>query len=90
MKNWHVLVSLFGVLEEVKICYNEFMYNWSVDEKQLKKYPEKYKIWKLEQMINWGLGGEKLDEKLLRKYWRKLFLDPTKKRYLSFLLWSKS
>lgn len=63
------------------------MYNWSVDEKQLKKYPEQYAIWKLEQMINWGLGGEKLDEKLLRKYWRKLFLDPIKKRYLFFLLW---
>jgi hypothetical protein len=63
------------------------MYNWSVDEKQLKKYPEKYKIWKLEQMINWGLGGEKINERLLRKYWRKLFLDPVKKKYLLFLLW---
>ncbi len=63
------------------------MYNWSVDEKQLKKYPEQYAIWKLEQMINWGLGGEKLDEKLLRKYWRRLFLDPIKKKYLFFLLW---
>lgn len=65
------------------------MYNWSVDEKQLKKYPEEYKIWKLEQMINWGLGEEKLDEKLLRKYWHKLFLDPIKKKYLAFLLWPK-
>lgn len=65
------------------------MYNWSVDEKQLKKYPEKYKIWKLEQMINWGLGGEKLDEKLLRKYWRKLFIDRPTRNYLEFLLWKK-
>ena len=73
-----------------KLCYNSTMYNWSVDEKQLKKYPEKYKIWKLEQMINWGLGNEKLDEALLRKYWRKLFLDPIKKKYLTFLLWPKS
>ena len=65
------------------------MYNWSVDEKQLKKHPEQYKIWKLEQMINWGLGGEKLDEKLLRKYWKKLFMDKPTRDYLKFLLWPR-
>lgn len=66
------------------------MYNWSVDEKQLKKYPEKYKIWKLEQMINWGLGGEKISRRLLLKYWRKLFMDAPTRNYLKFLLWPKS
>jgi len=66
------------------------MYNWSVDETQLKKYPEQYAIWKLEQMINWGLGGEKLDEILLRKYWDKLYLDPIKRRYIEFLLWPET
>lgn len=64
------------------------MYNWSVDEKAFKKAdPEGYEKWRLEQTINWGLGGEKLNQKLLRKYWRGLFLDPIKKKYLSFLLW---
>lgn len=66
------------------------MYNWSVDEAQLKKYPEQYAIWKLEQMINWGLGGEKLDETMLRKYWSKLYLDPIKRRYIEFLLWPET
>jgi hypothetical protein len=66
------------------------MYNWSVDEKKFKREdPEGYKIWKLEQMINWGLGGEKLKEKLVRKYWQKLFLDPETKKFLEFLLWPK-
>lgn len=65
------------------------VYNWGVDLKELKKDKEKYTIWKLEQMINYGLDGEKLDEKLVRKYWKKLFLDPLKKRYLEFLLWPK-
>ncbi len=65
------------------------VYNWSVDLKELKKDKEKYTIWKLEQMINYGLDGEKLDEKLVRKYWKKLYLDPLKKRYLEFLLWPK-
>ncbi len=66
------------------------MYNWSVDEKLFKKEdPEGYKIWKIEQMINWGLGNEKLNERLVRKYWKKLFMDPLTRNYLEFLLWPK-
>lgn len=66
------------------------MYNWSIDEKKFKREdPKSYKIWKLEQMINYGLGKEKLDEKLVRKYWRKLFMDEITRRYLNFLLWPK-
>ena len=66
------------------------MYNWSVDEKKFKREnPKGYKIWKLEQMINWGLGGEKLDKKLVKKYWKKLFLDSETKKFLEFLLWPR-
>jgi len=65
------------------------MYNWSVDTKILEKYPKKYRIWKLEQMINFGLGSEKIDKKDLKKYLEKLYIDPSKKRYLKFLLASK-
>jgi hypothetical protein len=68
------------------------MYNWSVDEEQFKKnYPEDYKIWRLEQMINFGEPGEKLDEKMVRRYWPKIKdnLDPYKRRFLEFLLWQK-
>ena len=64
------------------------MYNWSVDEAQFKKAdPEGYQIWRLEQMINYGLAGEKLNEKMVRKYWDKLYLDPPTRAYLKFLLW---
>lgn len=66
------------------------MYNWSVDEKKFKKEdPKGYRIWRLEQMINYGLGGEKLDGKLVRKHWKKLFMDSLTKQYLQFLLWPK-
>jgi len=66
------------------------MYNWSVDEKKFKREDkEQYKIWKLEQMINWGLGKEKLSEKLVRKNWKKLYIDPETKKFLGFLLWPK-
>ncbi len=64
------------------------MYNWSVDEKAFKEADhEGYERWRIEQMINWGLGGEKLDEAKLRKYWDKLYLDPIKRWYVEFLLW---
>ena len=65
------------------------MYNWSTDEEKLKRDPELYAIWKLEQMINFGLGGEKLDHKLLVRHWDRLALDPHRKKYLAFLLYGE-
>lgn len=63
------------------------MYNWTVDTKQLKKDKKQYAIWKLEQMVNFGLNGQKLDKTTLKMYWSKLKLDPKKKKYLSWILW---
>lgn len=71
------------------MCYNFSMYNWSVDVKKLKKDKGKYAIWRLEQMVNFGLTGEKIKAGELRKSWRKLELDPLKKKYLKMLLWPR-
>lgn len=66
------------------------MYNWSVDEKQFKKAdPKGYEIWRLEQMINYGLGEEKLPAGLVKKHWRRLYMDAPTRKYLEFLLWPK-
>ncbi len=62
------------------------MYNWSVDIKKLSKYPQKYAVWKLEQLINFGLNGQKLKSTELKKYFNKLTIDPQKRKYLTFLL----
>jgi len=62
------------------------MYNWSVDEKELSKDEDKYAIWKLEQMVNFGLGGNKLSYDKLRKYWNKIQIDPARKRFLELIL----
>lgn len=48
------------------------MYNWSTDEEYLKKFPEEYEKWRLLQLINYGLDGERLDLKLLKKHWEKI------------------
>ena len=49
------------------------------------KNPEKFSIWRLEQLINFGLGKEKLDLDELRKYWGVARIDPFKRKFLSLL-----
>jgi len=67
------------------------MYNWSVDEEYMKKFPKKYRLWKLEQMISYGLDGEKLDKKEIIANWSYLAkrLDLDRRKFLEFLLWPK-
>jgi len=68
------------------------MINWNTDEKTFKKkYPKEYKLWRLTQLINYGLDGEKLDEKEVKKAWPKIKdrLDNDLRDYMSFLLWPK-
>lgn len=65
------------------------MHNWSINTKILSKYPERYVIWKLEQLINFGLGNDKLKRSELKRYFNQLKIDPKKKMYLKFLLSSR-
>jgi len=62
------------------------MYNWAVDENLFKKNKQEYAVWKLEQVVNFGLNGGKINKKELKKYWDKLRLDPSRKRFLELLL----
>jgi hypothetical protein len=62
------------------------MKNWSVDTEKLKQSPDDYNIWRLEQLINYGLDGEILSRSELLKYWDRLVIDPKKKQYLEVLL----
>lgn len=63
------------------------MYNWSVDTTKLKKNSEKYAIFELEQLINFGLNKEKISKKQLKKYWLNIEIDPSKRSFLEKLLW---
>ena len=74
----------------MKMCYNISMKtenkHWSVDETELKKDPERYAIWRLEQRINFGLGELKINKAELKKYWDKIDIDPFKRKALSLAL----
>jgi len=66
------------------------MINWTVDEvKFKKKQPKEYKLWRLTQLINYGLDGEKLNKKEVVKNWDYLStrIDPQSRNYLEFLIW---
>ncbi len=66
------------------------MYNWNTDTTRLKKNPDEYHKFVLEQRINFGLNGEKLSRKMLQKYWDQLNIDLSKKSYLQKILWPQS
>ena len=57
---------------------------------QICKNPEKFSIWRLEQLINFGLGKEKLDLDELRKYWGEARIDPFKRKILSLFLYEST
>lgn len=63
------------------------MHNWSTNTAQLKKNPEKYKIWKLEQLVNFGLNKEKINTKDIKKYWNAISMDPARKKFLRLIVW---
>ncbi|MCX6723648.1 MAG: hypothetical protein NT155_00545 [Candidatus Staskawiczbacteria bacterium] len=62
------------------------MKNWSTNIKELKKNKDKFAVWKLEQLINFGLGKEKLNLNELKKYWSVINIDPAKRKFLSLFI----
>ena len=63
-----------------------------MDEKQFKKlYPKKYKVWRLTQLINYGLDGEKLNVNEIKLFWNEIKdqISPDKQKVIEFLVWNK-
>ncbi len=61
------------------------MHNWSTDTTKLTNPAQKQK-WEFEQLINYGLNGQKLNQATLRDFWSTLEIDPTRRRFLDLLL----
>lgn len=62
------------------------MKNWSTDIKKLRKNKDNYAIWKLEQLVNFGLGKEKIKKNQLKKYWNVIDIDPFKRKFLALFV----
>lgn len=63
------------------------MHNWSTNTKEIRKDKDTYSKWKMEQLINFGLGNSKIKKQKLLQLMPSLDIDSAKKKYLSFLLW---
>jgi|GEM_PF-6960524 hypothetical protein len=75
------------VSDLVKIWYTYGMKkHWSVEETELAKDPEAYAIWKLEQRINLGIGEPMINRAELSRYFKRLDIDPWKRRALALAL----
>jgi hypothetical protein len=62
------------------------MKNWSTDTKKLKGDKDKFAIWKLEQLVNFGLGKKKIKKSELKKYWNVISIDSSKRKFLSLFV----
>lgn len=58
------------------------MKNWSTNVLLMQKDAEKFSTWRLEQLINFGLGKEKINLIELRRHWNEIKIDPFKKKFL--------
>lgn len=62
---------------------------WDYDEKNYKKQAQSDPAWRLERLINHGLGDEKLDRELLKKYLPGLRIPEDRRVFLELLVWGK-
>ena len=66
------------------------MRNWSVDTSRFEKNSEEYEIWRLEQLLNFGLAeGETIDRKQLEKYLPLLAIDQDTRNFLEYVIYDK-
>ena len=66
------------------------MKNWNTDTTKFKSKKTK-RIWELSQLVNYGLGGSKLNEQEIKDNWDDLKseLDPERARMIEYYLWGK-
>ena len=62
---------------------------WDYTKEEYEKQKKADPVWHLERLINYGLRGEKIDKKLLKKYLPKLKIPENRRAFLELLLWHK-
>ncbi len=62
---------------------------WDYTKTEYDKQKAADPIWHLERLINFGLGNEKLEKKLLEKYLDRLHIPKDRKNLLELLVWNK-
>lgn len=62
---------------------------WDYDTTEYKKQAKADPKWHLERLINYGLGDEKIDTKMLAKHLKDLKIPDERRAFLELLIWNK-
>ena len=62
---------------------------WDYTKTEYEKQAAADPIWKLERLINYGLGEEKIDKELLKKFLPQLRIPEDRRAFFELLLWNK-
>lgn len=62
---------------------------WDYDKTEYEKQAEEDPVWKLERLINYGLGGERIKKEMLEKHLEKLKIPENRRAFFELLLWDK-
>ena len=62
---------------------------WDYTQAEYDKQGKADPCFRLERLINYGLGGEKLSRAELKVYLPLLNIPPERRIFLEFLLWNK-
>jgi len=65
------------------------MHNWDYP-KTKEQALRADKIWYLERLLTYGLGGEKIDRHILEENFTRLHIPEHTKAFLELILWNKA
>ncbi|OHA02018.1 MAG: hypothetical protein A3C11_00040 [Candidatus Sungbacteria bacterium RIFCSPHIGHO2_02_FULL_49_12] len=63
---------------------------WDYEKTEYEKQAAADEIWRLERLINYGLGEEKLDREEVRNALPYLNIPEERRAFLELLLWNKT
>jgi len=63
--------------------------HWDYTDAEFNKQAASDPVWRLERMIIYGLGNQKLDRRLLERYLPQLNIPQNRRAFLELLLWNK-
>jgi len=62
---------------------------WDYTETEYAKQAAADEVWRLERLINYGLGGEKLDREATKRALPLLKIPDERRAFLELILWDK-
>ena len=62
---------------------------WDYVKTEYQKQANADEKWRLERLINYGLGNEKLKRAVLEKYLQELKIPEDRRAFLEVILWNK-